>query len=157
MTSSNGNIFRVTGPLCGELTSHQWIPLIKTSDAELWFFSLIYAWTNGWTKNRDSGDLRRHRDQYDVRAIYHSNLIIRYRCSIKSIKIFVSVMLQRNGYHHSGHKTKFPLPFNWMHFTVSVFTGNYLTKHWWKILYFCISRQLFSSDFPLKTRRRMNA
>ena len=26
MTSSNGNIFRVTGPLCGEFTSHQWIP-----------------------------------------------------------------------------------------------------------------------------------
>ena len=26
MTSSNGNIFRVTGPLCGEFTSHRWIP-----------------------------------------------------------------------------------------------------------------------------------
>ena len=25
MTSSNGNIFRVTGPLCGEFTGHQWI------------------------------------------------------------------------------------------------------------------------------------
>ena len=23
MTSSNGNIFRVTGPLCGEFTGHQ--------------------------------------------------------------------------------------------------------------------------------------
>ena len=32
MTSSNGNIFRVTGPLCGELTGHQWIPLTKASD-----------------------------------------------------------------------------------------------------------------------------
>ena len=38
MTSSNGNIFRVTDPLCGEFTSHRWIPLTKTSDAELWFF-----------------------------------------------------------------------------------------------------------------------
>ena len=36
MTSSNGNIFRVTGPLCGESISHRWIPLTKTSDAELW-------------------------------------------------------------------------------------------------------------------------
>ena len=27
MTSSNGNIFRVTGPLCGEFTDHRWIPL----------------------------------------------------------------------------------------------------------------------------------
>ena len=38
MTSSNGNIFRVTGPLCGEFTSHWWIPLTKASDAELWCF-----------------------------------------------------------------------------------------------------------------------
>ena len=26
MTSWNGNIFRVTGPLCGEFTGHRWIP-----------------------------------------------------------------------------------------------------------------------------------
>ena len=38
MTSSNGNIFRVTGPLCGELTGDRWIPLTKASDAELWHF-----------------------------------------------------------------------------------------------------------------------
>ena len=38
MTSSNGNIFRVIGHLCGELTGHLWIPLTKASDAELWCF-----------------------------------------------------------------------------------------------------------------------
>ena len=38
MTSSNGSIFRVTGPLCGEFTGHWWIPLTKASDAELWCF-----------------------------------------------------------------------------------------------------------------------
>ena len=38
MTSSNGNIFHVTGPLWGEFTCHQWIPLTKASDAELWCF-----------------------------------------------------------------------------------------------------------------------
>ena len=38
MTSLNGNIFRVTGPLCGEFTGHRWIPLTKTSDADLWCF-----------------------------------------------------------------------------------------------------------------------
>ena len=36
MTSSNGNIFRVTGPLCGEFTEDRWIPYTKASDAELW-------------------------------------------------------------------------------------------------------------------------
>ena len=38
MTSSNGNVFRVTGPLCGEFIGHRWIPLTKTSDAKLWCF-----------------------------------------------------------------------------------------------------------------------
>ena len=38
MTSSNGNIFRVTGPLCGEFAGHRWISRTKASDAELWCF-----------------------------------------------------------------------------------------------------------------------
>ena len=38
MTSSNGNIFRITGPLCVELTGIRWFPLTKASDAELWCF-----------------------------------------------------------------------------------------------------------------------
>ena len=36
MTSSNGDIFRVTGHLWGEFTGHRWIPRTKASDAELW-------------------------------------------------------------------------------------------------------------------------
>ena len=38
MTSSNENIFRVTGHLCGEFTGHRWIPLTKAIDAEFWCF-----------------------------------------------------------------------------------------------------------------------
>ena len=38
MTSSYGNIFRVTGPLWGESTGHRWIFLTKAGDAELWYF-----------------------------------------------------------------------------------------------------------------------
>ena len=40
MTSSNGSIFRVTGPLGGKLTGHRWIPLKKANVAELWCFLL---------------------------------------------------------------------------------------------------------------------
>ena len=29
-------------------------------------FSLICAWINDWVNNREAGDLRRHRDHYDV-------------------------------------------------------------------------------------------
>ena len=35
MTFSNGNIFRVTKPLCGEIIGHRWISLTKASVAEL--------------------------------------------------------------------------------------------------------------------------
>ena len=38
MMSSNGNIFRVTGPLWRKSTGHRWIPFTKASDAELWCF-----------------------------------------------------------------------------------------------------------------------
>ena len=49
MTSSNGNIFRVT------------VPFVRAS-----MFYFIYAWTNGWVNNRDTGDFRRHRVYYYV-------------------------------------------------------------------------------------------
>ena len=63
MTPSNGSIYRVTGPVCGEFTGDRWIPLTKASDAELWcFFDLLNAWVN----NRETGDLRHHRAHYDV-------------------------------------------------------------------------------------------
>ena len=63
MTSSNGNIFRVTGPLCGEFTGDRWIPITKAIDAELWCF-LWYL--NAWVNNHEADDVRRHRIHYDV-------------------------------------------------------------------------------------------
>ena len=38
MTSSNNNIFRVTGHLCREITGSRWIPRTKANDAELGIF-----------------------------------------------------------------------------------------------------------------------
>ena len=66
MTSSNGNILRVTGPLWGESTGHRWIPLAKTSGAELWCFLWSMPEINGWADNRDPSDLRRHCTYYDI-------------------------------------------------------------------------------------------
>ena len=62
-TSWNGNIFRVTGPLCGLFTDHRWIPRTKASDAEFGCF-LSSAWLNGWVNNHETGDLRRHRPRF---------------------------------------------------------------------------------------------
>ena len=66
VTSSNGNIFQVTGPLWREFTGHRWIPLTKVSNAELWcFFDLClnkrlskHSW--GWWFVTPSRRLWRH-------------------------------------------------------------------------------------------------
>ena len=71
------NIFLVTHLLWGESTGRRWFPLIKACDAELWFFSLIYAWAIGGAHNLDTGDLRRHRSHYDVSVIIWNRLIMR--------------------------------------------------------------------------------
>ena len=53
MTSSHGNIFRITGHLCEEFTSHQWISLKKTNDVELWCF--FYLRLNKWLSKQQWG------------------------------------------------------------------------------------------------------
>ena len=65
MTSSNGNIFRITGHLCGEFTGLRWIPHKGQWRGAL-MFSLICARINDWVNNREAGDLRRRRVHYDV-------------------------------------------------------------------------------------------
>ena len=65
MTSSNGNIFRVTGPFCREFTGHRWIPFTKPVTRSF-DVSLICARISAWVHNRQVGDLRRHRAHNDV-------------------------------------------------------------------------------------------
>ena len=68
MTSSNGNIFRVTGHLCGEFTGLRGIPSTKASDAELWCFFYMrpnkqlskQSW--GWWFETPLWSLWRHRN-----------------------------------------------------------------------------------------------
>ena len=64
MTSSNGNISRVTGP--------RWIPRspVNSPHKGQWrgalMFSLICTRKKGWVNNGEAGDLRRHPAHYDV-------------------------------------------------------------------------------------------
>ena len=100
MTSSNGIIFRVTGPLWGESwpvdSPHkgQWRGALK--------FSLIWAWTNGWANNRGAGDLRRHRLHYDVTVMPATHFKIEHS-SMKSMGIRstneLAVTRTRDGHH----------------------------------------------------------
>ena len=63
MTSSNGNIFCVTGPFCGEYTGHRWIPL-KGQRLGALMFSLICALNKRLSKQRWCW--WRNRAHYDV-------------------------------------------------------------------------------------------
>ena len=75
MTSSNGNIFPVTGPLCGRIQR----PSVNSPHKDQWcealMFSLIHAWTSGWVNNRDDDDLGRHRTHYDTTLILYVYII----------------------------------------------------------------------------------
>ena len=64
MMSSNGNIFCVTGPLCGEFTGHWWIPLTKASDAELWCFLSVPEQMIVQTNRIPSCSLWRHCNEW---------------------------------------------------------------------------------------------
>ena len=61
MTSSNGNIFRVSGPLWGNHRSPVDFP-----HKGQWRGALMFSLICDWVHNQDAGDLGRHRAHYDV-------------------------------------------------------------------------------------------
>ena len=106
MTSSNGNIFRVSGPLCGEFIGHQWIPLTKASDAELWCFlwsapEQMFEWTIETLVSWDviapsiaslwwshGTELRNHWVRQYIHVLSESNLACRtYKSVIRPLKL----------------------------------------------------------------------
>ena len=83
MTSSNGNIFRVTG--LSELP-------MNSPHKGRWggasMFSLICAWTNGWANNRDAGDVGRHRIHYDVTVMMARDNFWHFVACVRGILIW---------------------------------------------------------------------
>ena len=59
---------------------HRWP--VNSPHKEQWrgtlMFSLIWAWINGWVNNREAGDLRRYRAQYDVIVMINKAVYIPY-------------------------------------------------------------------------------
>ena len=83
------NIFRVTGPLREESTGHRWTP---SQRSVTWSFDvfLVYAWTNGWTNNRDN--MRRPRADNDVTVMSHIGPLRRKVCPCHDvIRVFLSM------------------------------------------------------------------
>ena len=104
MTSSNGNIFRVTGPLCGEFAGHRWIPrtqrpVTRSSDV---FFDLCpnnnkQSW--GWWFETLSRSLWRHSNVVKyVHGIIHGYTYHRLYCllSVISMRRFVTLSFVKN-------------------------------------------------------------
>ena len=53
-------------------------------------FSLFDLHLNGWVKNRDSGDLRRHCAHYDVTVMHWSDSFVSDRCLIHVVPMVLS-------------------------------------------------------------------
>ena len=94
MTSWDGNIFRVTGPLCGEFTGHRWISHTKANDTELWCWFWICAWINDWVNNPEAGDLRRRRDHYD------GTVMNQHRLDYSSWRMYASPGIELDNYSY---------------------------------------------------------
>ena len=151
MTSSNGNMFRVTGfcagnspmtagnsPVTGEFPSHK--PVTRSFDI---FFDLLKL---SWVNNQDAGYLRRHRAHYDVTVMwcriviqwsgqpwvlsaFNASLLSNFEL-VKGVKLGASVHYGRNG-----------LKFGTLFFP---------DHHSLKLTIFCTQRQfkLMVSDHP---------
>ena len=52
MTSSNGNIFHVTGLFCGKFTCHRCE--FPTQRPVMRSFDVLWTWINGWVNNREA-------------------------------------------------------------------------------------------------------
>ena len=65
MTSSNGNIFRVTGPLCGEFTGPGEFPAQRPVTRSFDVFFDLRP-NKRLSYNREASDLRRYHGHYDV-------------------------------------------------------------------------------------------
>ena len=96
VTSSNGNIFCVTGlcvgnsPVIGEFPAQR--PVTRSFDFFLW----STPWINGWVNHREAGDLRRHGAHYDVTVIWDNSSVCHcywskfdYPCSHRNGKIVI--------------------------------------------------------------------
>ena len=77
VTSSNGNIFRVTAFVRGIHRSP-----VNPPHKDQWrgalMFSLMCVWINGWVNIREAGDLRRHCVHCDVTVMRLCNWVISY-------------------------------------------------------------------------------
>ena len=127
MTSSNGNIFRVTGHLCREFTGHkgQW------RGSLIFFFYLCLS--KRLSKQARGGDLRRHRAHYDVTVMGTAVLpVMSYIFKSHDYQLFIVIQYGRPDHlkHRSASSvnTLRPIQDGW-YFPDDIFKCIFLNKN----------------------------
>ena len=101
MTSSNGNIFRVTGHLCGEFTGPQWIPTQRpvTRSFDVFFDLRLIKWLSkqpwGCWFETLSCPLWRHHNVYNFRVDRHPSHNIYSFMKIKFWRIWMGFLMKQ--------------------------------------------------------------
>ena len=140
MTSSNGNIFRVTGHLCGKFSGHRWIshkrPVTRSFDV---FFYLrlskrLSKQSWGWWFETPSHPLWRHCNYYNnrgrtlVRDWTHKGTPTSKRVSVMPVWIKIAARYRDRAAHMPGKHILQCMPWgilsmSWQHFCV-----NYISR-----------------------------
>ena len=141
MTSSNENIFRVTGPVCGEFTGLRWMPHTKASDAEHWCFLWSAAWINGWVNNDEAGDLRRNRSHYDV-------IVMRNDISTSGNFIWQNILnkLPHHPYYHNHYNYYYYYYYHYYYYCLIICLVQIIP-----IYVGCYKQENLLSDFVVKS------
>ena len=103
MTSSNGNIFRVTGHLCGEFTGPSEFPAQKPVTRSVGV-SLICVWIHDWINNRGAGNLRRYRAHYDVIVMDTREITWLPRCHWSNLQGYGKIYLYQKRNNTTKHE-----------------------------------------------------
>ena len=121
-TSWNGNIFLVTGHLCGEFTGHRWIPRTKTSDADPHLNKRLGIQSWGWWFETPWRPLWRHSDvlgllhcfgyQYEVITITWKTICPKIYAHVSLFVVFwgrfnIMIPSYQDGKFRCGDKTVF--------------------------------------------------
>ena len=145
--TSNRNIFRITGLLCGEFTGHRRNPLTKASDAELWCFDLCQD--KSWANSREAGDFRRHHAHCDVivmmqfvmRNCRHYCDVVMGATASQNTSLTIVYSAVYSGADQRKHRSSAPLAF-----VLGIHRGPVNSPHKWPV-----TRKMFPFDDVIMT------
>ena len=113
MTYSNGNIFRVTGPLWQRIQRPSVDCPHKGQLRGALVFSLNCAWTNGWKHAQDAGGFRYHCVRYDVTIMIHGDTRSTQNCDVPIDRFVYYIAIFQGGCNTLTMQPRFPVSDKW--------------------------------------------